>query len=395
MRLRASALGGLFVIAAVLVPPAGAGAAGPVVGHPRCNLDDVAADYTWWADGHRVAVTDEPQLEWEGILVDANEVDCAAAIDCIIMRPDLAGKASTIVGTDGDDHLVGTNSHDFIIGGEGSDRLEGRRGQDTLCGGPGNDLLMGGSGPDRLFGDLGNDEVRGGKHNDLLQGGPGGDALLGGSGDDQIWGDAGRDSLYGGPGADELRGGAARDVCFGGTEGDRFRGCGVAAQEAVEYGTGPANTFRVQIDELLDESRTQTTAYVDWILSDGRSWIGEGSVMWRRVGPNEKADLTIVLAAPATVDAICSPLKTGGYFSCRNGDTIGINVNRWNNATDWWPTNLHVYRTYLINHEVGHYLGHGHAGCPGPGEPADVMQQQTKRLDGCIANGWVYPGGQP
>ena len=78
MRLRASALGGLFVVAAVLVPPVGAGAAGSVVGHPRCTLDDVAADYTWWADGQRVAVTEEPQLEWEGMLIDANEVDSAA-----------------------------------------------------------------------------------------------------------------------------------------------------------------------------------------------------------------------------------------------------------------------------------------------------------------------------
>jgi hypothetical protein len=394
MRLRASALGGLFVVAAVLVPPVGAGAAGSVVGHPRCTLDDVAADYTWWADGQRVAVTEEPQLEWEGMLIDANEVDCAAAIDCLIMRPDMVGRAATIVGTEEADHLVGTNGHDFIIGGAGADRLEGLKGHDTLCGGPGNDVLIGGGGSDRLFGNAGDDEVRGGIHRDQLRGGSGGDALFGGKGDDLMWGGAGRDALYGGPGQDELRGGPRRDLCFGGTHEDRFARCAVAGEEGVEYGTGAVSTFRVQIDGALDESRALTTAYIDWILSDDRSWIGDGSVMWRRVGPRDAADLTIILAAPATVDALCFPLRTGGYFSCRNGDTIGINVNRWNNATDWWPTTLRVYRTYVVNHEVGHYLGHGHASCPGPGEPADVMQQQTKGLDGCVANGWVFPEGQ-
>jgi Ca2+-binding RTX toxin-like protein len=383
-----------LLVAAVLVPAAGAGAAGPVVGYPRCNLDDVASDYTWWADGQRVAVTEEPHLEWEGILVDANQVDCAAAIDCIIMRPDLAGRAATIVGTDDDDHLIGTNGPDFIIGGGGSDHLEGRRGRDTLCGGPGNDLLKGGLGPDRLMGESGNDVVRGGLHSDLVRGGSGYDALFGGRGDDVVWGGPGSDSLYGGPGEDVLRGAAGRDVCFGGAQVDRFATCEVAAAEAVEYGTGAVSTFRVQIDDALDESRLLTTAYVDWILSDDRSWLGDGSVKWRRVGPNDTADLTIILAAPATVDSICFPLRTGGYFSCRNGDTIGINVNRWNTATSWWPASLRVYRTYVVNHEVGHFLGHGHATCPGAGLPADVMQQQTKQLDGCVANGWVFPGEQ-
>ncbi len=394
MQLRASALGGLLVVAAVLVAPVGAGAAGSVVGHPRCGLDDVAADYVWWAGGRKVAVTEEPQLEWEGMLIDATEVDCAAAIDCIIMRPGLAGRAATIVGTDGDDHLVGTDGPDFIVGGAGSDRLEGRGGRDTLCGGTGDDVLMGGNGPDRLFGDRGNDEVRGGRHSDLLRGGAGGDALFGGKGQDLVWGGTGRDAVYGGPGDDDLHGGGGRDVCFGGTEEDRFTGCAVAAPEEVEYGTGSLETFRVRIDEALDESRALTTAYIDGILSDERSWIGAGSVAWRRLGPNDDADLTIILAAPATVDAICRPLRTGGYFSCRNGDTIGINVNRWNTATDWWPASLHVYRTYVVNHEVGHYLGNRHASCPGAGEPAPVMQQQTKRLDGCVANGWVFPEGQ-
>lgn len=390
MRSRALALVGVFLFAALGVP-LGAGAVDHVVGYPRCDLGGQAADYVWWAGDERITVTEEPEFEWEGVVHLANEVDCAAAVECLSKRPAMSGRAATFIGSD----AVGTNGPDLMIGSVADDRLNGRRGADTLCGESGNDVLLGGIGNDRLIGGSGDDELRGGPSPDVVDGGDGNDSLFGGAGIDNLRGQAGRDSLSGGAGADQLKGGQARDVCFGGPDEDVFSFCAVAAPDEVKYGSGPLEVFRVQVDPLLTESLWLFTSYVDWILSDPRSWIGDGTVGWERVGTNDPADLTIILAAPETVDDICFPLQTGGYFSCRNGDTVAINVNRWNTATDWWPASLHVYRTYVINHEVGHYLGHGHTTCPGPGELARVMQQQTKTLDGCVANGWVFPSGAP
>jgi hypothetical protein len=42
----------------------------------------------------------------------------------------------------------------------------------------------------------------------------------------------------------------------------------------------------------------------------------------------------------------------------------------------------------MVNHEVGHVLGRGHAFCPAAGAPAPVMVQQTKGVAPCRPNPW-------
>lgn len=47
------------------------------------------------------------------------------------------------------------------------------------------------------------------------------------------------------------------------------------------------------------------------------------------------------------------------------------------------------YRIYVVLHEFGHALGHGHAECPAPHAPAPVMMQQTLGTGLCFPDPWV------
>ena len=86
--------------------------------------------------------------------------------------------ACTIVGTAGNDRLVGTDLPDVLCG---------FRGDDTLVGFGGGDVLRGGRGNDSLFGSAGADTLLGGRGHDLLIGGRGGDTLDGGAQSDECY----------------------------------------------------------------------------------------------------------------------------------------------------------------------------------------------------------------
>ncbi|GJM37337.1 MAG: hypothetical protein DHS20C19_07040 [Acidimicrobiales bacterium] len=146
--------------------------------------------------------------------------------------------------------------------------------------------------------------------------------------------------------------------------------------------------FSVEVGEGVDDlTRDELARFVVDTLGDGRSWIGRGAGFEL---VDEGGEFTIIVALPDDVDRMCAPLQTNGRFSCARNGWIAINSLRWFGATDDWPGDLETYRRYLVNHEVGHYIvGAGHDACPGAGQPAPIMMQQTKGLDGCVPNGWV------
>ena len=152
---------------------------------------------------------------------------------------------------------------------------------------------------------------------------------------------------------------------------------------------GPGLRYRVAVERGIhgvdrDAFGRQVTA----TLNDPRSW----GVRLRRVGPGRPFDFTVYLATPRTRDVLCAGGRDG-YTSCRRGDSVVLNVARWVKSVPGIP--LAGYRRYMINHEVGHRLGHGHELCPGAGRPAPVMQQQTLGLHECTPYAWPRRAGKP
>jgi len=148
----------------------------------------------------------------------------------------------------------------------------------------------------------------------------------------------------------------------------------------------------VRIEAGLPVDADSVAAIVSDILTDDRSWIGLEDISFQVVADADP-DLLVTVASPATTDAMCLPLNTVGKLSCRRGDQIILNVDRWLRGPDVYHSNyagaLDEYRRYLVNHEVGHYLGKGHVRPPCSSDVrAPVMMQQTFGLRGCAINGW-------
>ncbi|MGN9810774.1 DUF3152 domain-containing protein [Micromonospora sp. BQ11] len=158
---------------------------------------------------------------------------------------------------------------------------------------------------------------------------------------------------------------------------------------------GPVWRYRVAVEAGTGQDAGAFAATVDAVLADPRGWTATGELRVRRVADVDAADFTVYLATAGTSERMCAEggLRTEGYTSCRLPGRVVLNLDRWMEAVPDYGAPLAVYREYLVNHEVGHEFGQGHEACPGPGEPAPVMQQQTYGLDGCEANAWPFVDG--
>jgi len=155
-------------------------------------------------------------------------------------------------------------------------------------------------------------------------------------------------------------------------------------------GRGPLRRYTVEVEGGLAGDPKAFAAAVQRVLSDPRSWGGGGRLSFQRVSSGPAA-FRVVLASPSTTDRLCRPLRTGGIFSCYMGGRVVLNAMRWQAGAAAYAGDLASYRIYMVNHEVGHALGHGHSYTCGAGGLAHVMIQQTKGLRGCRRNPWPLP----
>ncbi|MCW2753888.1 MAG: hypothetical protein JWQ32_1299 [Marmoricola sp.] len=120
-----------------------------------------------------------------------------------------------------------------------------------------------------------------------------------------------------------------------------------------------------------------------------RGWRAAGFA-FRRVARG--GDFTVVLANASSVPSFGYPCDE--TWSCRVGRYVVINQTRWLHASPAWNAQhlpLRDYQNMVVDHETGHWLGHGHLTCPGPGRLAPVMMQQSKGLHGCRFNPFPLP----
>jgi RTX calcium-binding nonapeptide repeat (4 copies) len=189
------------------------------------------------------------------------------------------GRTATIVGTPGDDLLIGKRSSDVIYGGGGDDYIDGGDGGEPLLeGGPGSDTVLEGTGIDHADGGPGDRDIfRGDSGIDHLSGGEGaqdivsyasatrqgvvvdletghakGDGhdvlsefedVVGSPQDDQLKGDPGSNRLDGGVGDDDLDGGVGSDEAFGGAGSDECERFSVEHSCGVETETRGQGAF--------------------------------------------------------------------------------------------------------------------------------------------------------
>ena len=159
-------------------------------------------------------------------------------------------------------------------------------------------------------------------------------------------------------------------------------------------------------------------AMVDATLANPKSWVGAPQYSFQHVDEKKLPkgavpDMRIQLTSTETTAADCGD-SYGIETSCNySGERrVVLNEARWVRGAIPFDGDLGAYRQYVINHEVGHGIGHkAHVPCSKDGALAPIMMQQTISLNNaeiykinpdeafgkdsntCKANPWPFPFG--
>lgn len=144
-------------------------------------------------------------------------------------------------------------------------------------------------------------------------------------------------------------------------------------QAVITYSIGTAGATHTDVEGFA--------RHVAATLATPQGWAMGGNIAFVRVASG--ASMHILLTAPSVLGGIAGCSST---WSCRVGANVYINETRWTQATPTWTLGLDAYQHYVVNHEVGHFLGLGHTGCSSGAAP--VMMQQSKGSAPCRNNVW-------
>lgn len=205
-----------------------------------------------------------------------------------------SSQVDNLIGDDGDNVLEGGEGADLINGGLGSDTASYKGSESgvsidlekmAIAGGDaegdnliGIENLIGSDGEDNLVGDRGNNALSGEDDDDSLVGGAGADTLDGGDDDDSLVGGAGDDYLDGGDDDDLLIGGADADIIIGGDGEDTASYEGSNSNVNVNLLTGIGNSGDAQGDRLSEIENLIGSEQNDTLVGDDSENILEGGL---------------------------------------------------------------------------------------------------------------------
>ena len=173
-----------------------------------------------------------------------------------------------------------------------------------------------------------------------------------------------------------------------------------ALEQLAEAAAPPEAVMRYAVDTRGEISADVAwfAEHVDWTLTDPRGWALGFDVRWDRVADPADADITVLLATPAAVEAAADGCSARWSCQPAGTDEVYVNEDNWTDATASFRAAGHTldsYRHYVVLHEVGHAppMNFGHIRCEDVyasprGEPAPVMEQQSIEADPCDTRVW-------
>jgi len=166
--------------------------------------------------------------------------------------------ADTLIGTNGDDNLRGTDDSDTIYGERGDDTIYGYGDNDKLYGGRGDDLINGGTGDDYIYGWYGGNTLYGKNGDDhiystgpsdprssfplnLIHGNAGNDFIKVDGQNAKIYGDKGADTIVALNGDEEV----VHKTVYGGSDNDMIE------TDNTAYGEGGNDHLKGTVNAVL------------------------------------------------------------------------------------------------------------------------------------------------
>jgi len=135
-----------------------------------------------------------------------------------------------------------------------------------------------------------------------------------------------------------------------------------------------------------------TRYFIRKTLADPRGWAGRGYTFVHRAHI-QPVDVVLALCDKDEMDARFGHAPELRDLSVTNFGTRPARVyfhrDNWESPPPLFTGTLQSYREYLVQHEIGHALGRGHATEETDGGACPVMYQQSKGTSRCTPNAWI------